>query len=146
MTIISSKSQTILLNIGIPTFIKRENLGQKSSKSIIFHKRDKVLALLLKPLEKYSKEEQSLFISIMNTMSSRNSKNEELTESVDLKSDKQLDEIIQKKYNKSEIIISFGLKTKLDIDVIQAPSLSSIISNPNLKRPLWEKIKKTLTN
>ena len=98
MTIISSKSQTILLNIGIPTYIKRENLGQKSSKSIIFHKRDKVLALLLKPLEKYSKEEQSLFISIMNTMSSRNSKNEELSESFDLKSDKQLDEIIQKKY------------------------------------------------
>ena len=146
MTIISSKSQTILLNIGIPTFIKRENLGQKSSKSIIFHKRDKVLALLLKPLEKYSKEEQSLFISIMNTMSSRNSKNEELSESFDLKSDKQLNEIIQKKYNKSEIIISFGLKAKLDIDVIHAPSLSSIISNPNLKRPLWEKIKKTLTN
>ena len=146
MTIISSKSQTILLNIGIPTFIKRENLGQKSSKLIIFHKRDKVLALLLKPLEKYSKEEQSLFISIMNTMSSRNSKNEELSESFDLKSDKQLNEIIQKKYNKSEIIISFGLKAKLDIDVIQAPSLSSIISNPNLKRPLWEKIKKTLTN
>ena len=139
MTIISSKSQTILLNIGIPTYIKRENLGQKSSKSIIFHKRDKVLSLLLKPLEKYSKEEQSLFISIMNTMSSRNSKNEELSESFDLKSDKQLNEIIQKKYNKSEIIISFGLKTKLDIDVIQAPSLSSIISNPNLKRPLWEK-------
>ena len=27
MTIISSKSQTILLNIGIPTFIKRDNLG-----------------------------------------------------------------------------------------------------------------------
>ena len=146
MTIISSKSQTILLNIGIPTYIKRENLGQKSSKSIIFHKRDKVLALLLKPLEKYSNEEQSLFISIMNTMSSRNSKNEELTESFDFKSDKQLNEIIQKKYNKSEIIISFGLKIKLDIDVIQAPSLSSIISNPNLKRPLWEKIKKTLTN
>ena len=146
MTIISSKSQTILLNIGIPTFIKRENLGQKSSKSIIFHKRDKVLALLLKPLEKYSKEEQSLFISIMNTMSSRNSKNEELSESFDFKSDKQLNEIIQKKYNKSEIIISFGLKAKLDIDVIKAPSLSSIISNPNLKRPLWEKIKKTLTN
>ena len=32
-----------------------------------------------------------------------------LVESFDFKSDKQLNEIIQKKYNKSEIIISFGL-------------------------------------
>ena len=44
MKMISSKSKVILAKIGIPIYVKRDNLGQNFMNTIILHKRDKILA------------------------------------------------------------------------------------------------------
>ena len=147
MKMISSKSKVILAKIGIPTYVKRDNLGQNFLKTIILHKRDKILALLELPLIKHTKEEQDLFISIMNTMTCRKPLIEEFSKSCNPKDTKELSSIIQMaSNNKTNGIISFGIPINTTNKFIQAPSLSSIIDNPDLKKPLWEKIKKTFIN
>ena len=144
MKIISSKSQIILAKIGIPTYKSRDKLGQNSSDKIILHKRDNILALLQFPLQSYTKQEQNLFISIMNTMTSQKPLIEEFSKSFNPKDTKELSSIIQMaSNNKTNGIISFGIPINTTNKFIQAPSLSSIIDNPDLKKPLWEKIKKT---
>lgn len=143
MKMISSKSKVILAKIGIPTYVKRDNLGQNFLNTIILHKRDKILALLELPLIKHTKEEQDLFISIMNTMTCQKPLIEEFSKSFNPKDTKELSSIIQMASNKTNGIISFGIPINTTNKFIQAPSLSSIIDNPDLKKPLWEKIKKT---
>jgi hypothetical protein len=144
MKIISSKSKIILAKIGITAYARRKNLGQNSLKTIILHKRDKILAILDSPLAKYSKEEQNLFISIMNTMTSKKPLIEEFSKSVNPKDTKELSSVIQMASDQTNGVISFGIPIDSSNGFIQAPSLSSIIDNPDLKKPLWEKIKKTL--
>ena len=143
MKMISSKSKVILAKIGIPTYVKRDHLGQNFLNTIILHKRDKILALLELPLIKHTKEEQDLFISIMNTMTCQKPLIEEFSKSFNPKDTKELGSIIQMASNKTNGIISFGIPINTTTKFIQAPSLSSIIDNPDLKKPLWEKIKKT---
>ena len=143
MKMISSKSKVILAKIGIPIYVKRDNLGQNFMNTIILHKRDKILALLELPLIKHTKEEQDLFISIMNTMTCQKPLIEEFSKSFNPKDTKELSSVIQMASNKTNGIISFGIPINTTTKFIQAPSLSSIIDNPDLKKPLWEKIKKT---
>lgn len=143
---ISSKSKVILAKIGIPIYVKRDNLGQNFMNTIILHKRDKILALLELPLIKHTKVEQDLFISIMNTMTCQKPLIEEFSKSFNPKDTKELSSIIQMASNKTNGIISFGIPINTTNKFIQAPSLSSIIDNPDLKKPLWEKIKKTFIN
>ena len=143
MKMISSKSKVILAKIGIPTYVKRDNLGQNFLNTIILHKRDKILALLELPLIKHTKEEQDLFISIMNTMTCQKPLIEEFSKSFNSKDTKELSSVIQMASNKTNGIISFGIPINTTTKFIQAASLSSIIDNPDLKKPLWEKIKKT---
>ena len=143
MKMISSKSKVILAKIGIPTYVKRDHLGQNFLNTIILHKRDKILALLELPLIKHTKEEQDLFISIMNTMTCQKPLIEEFSKSFNPKDTKELSSVIQMASNKTNGIISFGIPINTTTKFIQAPSLSSIIDNPDLKKPLWEKIKKT---
>ena len=144
MKMISSKSKVILAKIGIPTYVKRDNLGQNFLKTIILHKRDKILAVLELPLGKHTKEEQDLFISIMNTMTCQKPLIEEFSKSFNPKDTKELSSIIQMASDQTNGVISFGIPIDSSNGFIQAPSLSSIIDNPDLKKPLWEKIKKTL--
>ena len=58
--------------MGISTYQRRKSLGQNMLNEIILHKRDSVLAILSTPLKDYTKEEQSLFLSIMKTITSEN--------------------------------------------------------------------------
>ena len=146
MKMISSKSKVILAKIGIPIYVKRDNLGQNFMNTIILHKRDKILALLELPLIKHTKVEQDLFISIMNTMTCQKPLIGEFSKSFNPKDTKELSSIIQMASNKTNGIISFGIPINTTNKFIQAPSLSSIIDNPDLKKPLWEKIKKTFIN
>ena len=143
MKIISSKSQIILAKIGIPTYKRRDKLGQNSSDKIILHKRDKILALLQFPLQNYTKEEQNLFISIMNTMTSQKPLIEEFSKTFNSNKRNDLSSIIQKASLQTRGVISFGIPIDIKSAFIQAPSLALILDNPALKKPLWEKIQKT---
>ena len=140
---ISSKSKVILAKIGIPTYVKRDNLGQNFLNTIILHKRDKILALLELPLIKHTKEEQDLFISIMNTMTCQKPLIEEFSKTFNSNKSNELSSIVQKASLQTRGVISFGIPIDIKNASIQAPSLALILDNPALKKPLWEKIQKT---
>lgn len=146
MAIISSKSYSILSKMGISTYQRRKSLGQNMLNEIILHKRDSVLAILLTPLKDYSKEEQSLFLSIMKTITSENPLIEESLNSYNPLEKNELSSLILAKSISVKGIISFGVAVDLSDSFIQAPCLKAIIDNPAAKKPLWEDIKKIFIN
>ena len=146
MAIISSKSYSILSKMGISTYQRRKSLGQNMLNEIILHKRDSVLAILSTPLKDYSKEEQSLFLSIMKTITSENPLVEESLNSYNPLEKNELSSLILAKSISVKGIISFGVAVDLSDSFIQAPCLKAIIDNPAAKKPLWEDIKKIFIN
>tara|TARA_B100000780_G_scaffold65505_1_gene43034 strand:+ start:46 stop:486 length:441 start_codon:yes stop_codon:yes gene_type:complete len=146
MAIISSKSYSILSKMGISTYQRRKSLGQNMLNEIILHKRDSVLAILSTPLKDYSKEEQSLFLSIMKTITSENPLIEESLNSYNPLEKNELSSLILAKSISVKGIISFGVAVDLSDSFIQAPCLKAIIDNPAAKKPLWEDIKKIFIN
>ena len=146
MAIISSKSYSILSKMGISTYQRRKNLGQNMLNEVILHKRDSVLVILSTPLKDYSKEEQSLFLSIMKTITSENPLIEESLNSYNPIEKNGLSSLILAKSTSVKGIISFGVAVDLADSFIQAPCLKTIIDNPAAKKPLWEDIKKIFIN
>ena len=146
MAIISSKSYSILSKMGISTYKRRKNLGQNMLNEVILHKRDSVLVILSTPLKDYSKEEQSLFMSIMKTITSENPLIEESLNSYNPLEKNGLSSLILAKSTSVKGIISFGVAVDLADSFIQAPCLKTIIDNPAAKKPLWEDIKKIFIN
>jgi hypothetical protein len=146
MAIISSKSYSILSKMGISTYQRRKNLGQNMLNEVILHKRDSVLVILSTPLKDYSKEEQSLFLSIMKTITSENPLIEESLNSYNPLEKNGLSSLILAKSTSVKGIISFGVAVDLADSFIQAPCLKTIIDNPAAKKPLWEDIKKIFIN
>ena len=146
MAIISSKSYSILSKMSISTYQRRKNLGQNMLNEVILHKRDSVLVILSTPLKDYSKEEQSLFMSIMKTITSENPLIEESLNSYNPLEKNGLSSLILAKSTSVKGIISFGVAVDLADSFIQAPCLKTIIDNPAAKKPLWEDIKKIFIN
>ncbi len=132
--------------MGISTYQRRKSLGQNMLNEIILHKRDSVLAILSTPLKDYSKEEQSLFLSIMKTITSENPLIEESLNSYNPLEKNELSSLILAKSISVKGIISFGVAVDLSDSFIQAPCLKAIIDNPAAKKPLWEDIKKIFIN
>lgn len=132
--------------MGISTYQRRKNLGQNMLNEVILHKRDSVLVILSTPLKDYSKEEQSLFMSIMKTITSENPLIEESLNSYNPLEKNGLSSLILAKSTSVKGIISFGVAVDLADSFIQAPCLKTIIDNPAAKKPLWEDIKKIFIN
>ena len=132
--------------MGISTYQRRKNLGQNMLNEVILHKRDSVLVILSTPLKDYSKEEQSLFLSIMKTITSENPLIEESLNSYNPLEKNGLSSLILAKSTSVKGIISFGVAVDLADSFIQAPCLKTIIDNPAAKKPLWEDIKKIFIN
>ena len=72
MTIISSKSASILSNMEIPLYKKRKSLGQNQAIEVTLHKRDDVVAILPIPFKEIPEDQKQLFLSIMKTITSQN--------------------------------------------------------------------------
>ena len=104
---------------------------------------NKLLRQVSKPVERVTKEEQNLFISIMNTMTSQKPLIEEFSESFDSNNKNEPSLVIKKFSKETKGIISFGISADIKNSFIQAPSLASMIDNQELKKPLWKTIKKT---
>ena len=132
--------------MGISTYQRRKNLGQNMLNEVILHKRDSVLVILSTPLKDYSKEEPSLFMSIMKTITSENPLIEESLNSYNPLEKNGLSSLILAKSTSVKGIISFGVAVDLADSFIQAPCLKTIIDNPAAKKPLWEDIKKIFIN
>ena len=144
MTIISSKSASILSNMEIPLYKKRKSLGQNQAIEVTLHKRDDVVAILPIPFKEIPEDQKQLFLSIMKTITSQNPIIEEV--SLDLGSkNMQLSYFFENVSKKPKGFISFFDKVILNDTksiFIQAPEISNLMENQELKKVLWQKIKK----
>tara|TARA_X000001036_G_scaffold426270_1_gene453469 strand:+ start:34 stop:471 length:438 start_codon:yes stop_codon:yes gene_type:complete len=141
MANISIKSHSILSKIGISLYKTRKSLDQSLTAEIFLQKRDDILAVLPDKLENHSNKEIALFIAIMNTMTSTNPIINEIKIPANSNKDLDIELINYDEYKSVKNIISFGVTINSKINLIKAPLISDILRKPDLKKPLWEKIK-----
>ena len=141
MANISIKSHSILSKIGISLYKTRKSLDQSLTAEIFLQKRDDILAVLPDTLENHSNEEIALFIAIMNTMTSEEPLINETKIVANSNRDLDIELLNLDEYKSVKNIISFGVTINSKINLIKAPLINEILRKPDLKKPLWEKIK-----
>jgi len=141
MANISIKSHSILSKIGISLYKTRKSLDQSLTSEIFLQKRDDILAVLPDTLENHSNEEIALFIGIMNTMTSEEPLINETKIAANSNRDLDIELLNFDEYKSVKNIISFGVTINSKINLIKAPLINEILRKPDLKKPLWEKIK-----
>ena len=141
MANISIKSHSILSKIGISLYKTRKSLDQSLTSEIFLQKRDDILAVLPDTLENHSNEEIALFIAIMNTMTSEDPLINETKIAANSNRDLDIELLNFDEYKSVKNIISFGVTINSKINLIKAPLINEILRKPDLKKPLWEKIK-----
>ena len=141
MANISIKSHSILSKIGISLYKTRKSLDQSLTAEIFLQKRDDILAVLPDTLENHSNEEIALFIGIMNTMTSEEPLINETKIAANSNRDLDIELLNFDEYKSVKNIISFGITINSKINLIKAPLINEILRKPDLKKPLWEKIK-----
>jgi len=141
MANISIKSHSILSKIGISLYKTRKSLDQSLTAEIFLQKRDDILAVLPDTLENHSNEEIALFIGIMNTMTSEDPLINETKIAANSNRDLDIELLNFDEYKSVKNIISFGVTINSKINLIKAPLINEILRKPDLKKPLWEKIK-----
>ncbi|MFL2725884.1 MAG: hypothetical protein ACJ0F7_02760 [Gammaproteobacteria bacterium] len=141
MANISIKSHSILSKIGISLYKTRKSLDQSLTAEIFLQKRDDILAVLPDTLENHSNEEIALFIGIMNTMTSEEPLINETKIAANSNRDLDIELLNFDEYKSVKNIISFGVTINSKINLIKAPLINEILRKPDLKKPLWEKIK-----
>lgn len=141
MANISIKSHSILSKIGISLYKTRKSLDQSLTPEIFLQKRDDILAVLPDTLENHSNEEIALFIGIMNTMTSEEPLINETKIAANSNRDLDIELLNFDEYKSVKNIISFGVTINSKINLIKAPLINEILRKPDLKKPLWEKIK-----
>ena len=108
---------------------------------IFLQKRYDILAVLPDTLENHSNEEIALFIGIMNTMTSEEPLINETKIAANSNRDLDIELLNFDEYKSVKNIISFGVTINSKINLIKAPLINEILRKPDLKKPLWEKIK-----
>ena len=141
MANISIKSHSILSKIGISLYKTRKSLDQSLTSEIFLQKRDDILEVLPDTLENHSNEEIALFIAIMNTMTSEDPLINEIKIAANSNRDLDIELLNFDEYKSVKNIISFGVTINSKINLIKAPLINEILRKPDLKKPLWEKIK-----
>jgi hypothetical protein len=138
---LSNKSQYILSKIGIPLFEDSKNSSINNEINIYFFQKDNILTLHAHSVDEYPEKEIKLLEAIIGairgpnqsasqgviTSSSRESLNvKDFKESSDLKATLvfcELDDLFD------------------ELDLIVSPTLEDMLSNPELKKGLWSKLK-----
>ena len=141
MANISIKSHSILSKIGISLYKTRKSLDQSLTPEIFLQKRDDIHEVLPDKLENNTNEEIALFIAIMNTMTSEDPLINETKIAANSNRDLDIELLNFDEYKSVKNIISFGVTINSKINLIKAPLINEILRKPDLKKPLWEKIK-----
>ena len=137
-------SSSILSYMEIKLYKKRKSLVLNQAIEVTLHKRDDVVAILPIPFKEIPEDQKQLFLSIMKTITSQNPIIEEV--SLDLGSkNMQLSYFFENVSKKPKGFISFFDKVILNDTksiFIQAPEISNLMESQELKKVLWQKIKK----
>ena len=138
---LSNKSQYILSKIGIPLFEDAKNPTKNDEINIYFFQKDNILTLHANSVDEYSEKEIKLLEAIIEAI---HGPNQSTSQGVVTSSSRE-------PFNTKDFKVSSDLKATLvfcelnnlldGLDFIVSPTLEDMLSNPNLKKDLWNKLK-----
>ena len=139
--VLSNKSQYILSKIGIPLFEDAKNPTKNDEINIYFFQKDNILTLHANSVDEYSEKEIKLLEAIIEAI---HGPNQSASQGVVTSSS-------QEPFNTKDFKASSDLKATLVFcelnnlfdgqDFIVSPTLEDMLSNPDLKKDLWNKLK-----
>ena len=139
--VLSNKSQYILSKIGIPLFQDVQNPPVNDEATIYFFQKDNILTLHANSVDEYSEKEINLLEAIIGAI---HGPKQSVSQGVMLSSAAEPFDITNFK-DSSDLkatLAFFDLDNFSDgLDVIIAPTLEGMLSNPSLKKDLWSKLK-----
>ena len=138
---LSNKSQYILSKIGIPLFEDAKNPTKNDEINIYFFQKDNILTLHANSVDEYSEKEIKLLEAIIEAI---HGPNQSASQGVVTSSSRE-------PFNTKDFKVSSDLKATLvfcelnnlldGLDFIASPTLEDMLSNPDLKKDLWSKLK-----
>ena len=138
---LSNKSQYILSKIGIPLFEDAKNPTKNDEINIYFFQKDNILTLHANSVDEYSEKEIKLLEAIIEAI---HGPNQSASQGVVTSSSRE-------PFNAKDFKVSSDLKVTLvfcelnnlfdGLDFIVSPTLEDMLSNPDLKKDLWSKLK-----
>ena len=138
---LSNKSQYILSKIGIPLFEDAKNPTKNDEINIYFFQKDNILTLHANSVDEYSEKEIKLLEAIIEAI---HGPNQSASHGIVTSSSRE-------PFNTKDFKVSSDLKATLvfcelnnlfdGLDFIVSPTLEDMLSNPDLKKDLWSKLK-----
>lgn len=138
---LSNKSQYILSKIGIPLFEDAKNPTKNDEINIYFFQKDNILTLHANSVDEYSEKEIKLLEAIIEAI---HGPNQSASQGVVTSASRE-------PFNRKDFKVSSDLKATLvfcelnnlfdGLDFIVSPTLEDMLSNPDLKKDLWSKLK-----
>jgi hypothetical protein len=138
---LSNKSQYILSKIGIPLFEDAKNPTKNDEINIYFFQKDNILTLHANSVDEYSEKEIKLLEAIIEAIHGPNQSASQGT----------VTSSSREPFNTKDFKVSSDLKATLvfcelnnlfdGLDFIISPTLEDMLSNPDLKKDLWSKLK-----
>ena len=139
--VLSNKSQYILSKIGIPLFEDAKNPTKNDEINIYFFQKDNILTLHANSVDEYSEKEIKLLEAIIEAI---HGPNQSASQGIVTSSSRE-------HFNTKDFKVSSDLKATLVFcelnnlfdgqDFIVSPTLEDMLSNPDLKKDLWNKLK-----
>ena len=138
---LSNKSQYILSKIGIPLYTDAKNLSVSDEINIHFFQKDNILTFHANSVDEYSEKEIKLLKAIIAAIhgikqaASKGAVPASSIDPIDITS-------FQDTTNLKATVVFFDPKNLFDdLNLIISPSLKAMLTNPNLKKDLWSKLK-----
>ena len=138
---LSNKSQYILSKIGIPLYEDAKNPTKNDEMNIYFFQKDNILTLHANSVDEYSEKEIKLLEAIIaaihgtKQVASKGAVPASSSDPVDITS-------FQDTAKLKATLVFFDPKNLFDdLNLIISPSLKAMLTNPNLKKDLWSKLK-----
>ena len=138
---LSNKSQYILSKIGIPLYADSKNLSVSDKINIHFFQKDNILTLHANSVDEYSEKEIKLLEAIIaaihgtKQVASKGAVPASSSDPVEITS-------FQDTTSLKATLVFFDPKNLFDdLNLIISPPLKAMLTNPNLKKDLWSKLK-----
>ena len=133
--VLSNKSQYILSKIGIPLFEDAINPSVTDETNIYFFQMDNILTLHANSVDEYSEKEIKLLKAIIEAI---HGPNQSASQGIVTSSSRE-------PFNTKDLkatLVFCELNNLFDgPDFIVSPTLEDMLSNPDLKKDLWSKLK-----
>ena len=138
---LSNKSQYILSKIGIPLFEDTKNPYIDDEINIHFFQKDNILTLHAHSVDEYPEKEIKLLEAIIGAI---RGSNQSASQGVITSSSRESPNVkdFKRSPDLKATLVFCELGNLFDgLDLIVSPTLEDMLSNPDLKKDLWSKLK-----